>query len=335
MIDANPRMTHAAATETDLADIEVVAADSRRRQTALLLSAVGLLGVLSSNLLKRLYVITTTLSNLEPSAEAASEAGTASLRSSPTGDLPGALSSALLLASIVGIGYGLRTSRKARTLHAALLARGTSLDIPLLPSEVVGGLRVAAASGDGVTLVRARPVGWRKFVNSWMALLGVLALATAVASILLAVRAAAPNSPFGSGYGWLSKALSVVALLIGTNALLRLSLRPFATEVAARGHGAGATLRITFARLFRPDFTTELPASQIERIASVMAKDIPAQSLGAVLRPSFGGQPERTRTVWFGSTHAAVPIAKWRADRLTRSLNRALGIAESAPPANA
>ncbi len=330
MADANPRMTHPAATETDLADIEIVAADSRRRQTALLLSAVGLLGMLSIHLLEKLYVITTTLSNLEQSAEAPSAAGTDSLVFSWTG-----WPAALLLASIVGIGYGLRASRKASTLHAALLARGKSLDIPLLRSEVVGGLRVASASDDEITLVRTRPVGWRKFVNSWMALLGVLALVTAVASIILPFRAAAPNGPFGSGYAWLTIALNIAALLIGANALLQLSLRPFATEVAAGGHGAGATLRITFARLFRPDFTTELPASQIERIASVMAKDLPAQSLGAVLRPSFGGQPERARTVWFGSTHAAVPIAKWRADRLTRSLNRALGIDESAPPSNA
>ena len=116
-------MTHPAATETDLADIEIVAADSRRRQTALLLSAVGLLGMLSIHLLERLYVISTTLSNLEQSAEAPSAAGTDSLVFSWTG-----WPAALLLASIVGIGYGLRASRKASTLHAALLARGKSLD---------------------------------------------------------------------------------------------------------------------------------------------------------------------------------------------------------------
>lgn len=236
-----------AATETDLADIEAIAVDSRRRQTALLLSAVGLLGVLSIHLLHGLYELTTLLSNPEQSAEAPSAAETDGLVFSQTGPLP----AALLLASIVGIAYGLRASRKAQTLHAALLARGKSLDIPLLRSEVVGGLRVATASGDEITLVRTRSVGWRKFVNSWMALLGVLALVTAVASILVAFRAPAPNAPFGPWWGWLSRTLQIASLLIGANALLRMSLRPFAKEVAARGHGAGATLRITFARISR------------------------------------------------------------------------------------
>jgi hypothetical protein len=70
-------------------------------------------------------------------------------------------------------------------------------------------------------------------------------------------------------------------------------------------------------------------------MASVVAKDIPSHSLAAVLRPTSGGQPEHARSVRFGGAYAAVPIATWRADRLTRSLNRALGIDESAPPANA
>jgi uncharacterized protein YoaH (UPF0181 family) len=168
-----------------------------------------------------------------------------------------------------------------------------------------------------------------------MALLGVLALVTAVASILVAFRAPAPNAPFGPWWGWLSRTLQIASLLIGANALLRMSLRPFAKEVAARGHGAGATLRITFARLLRPNLTTELQASQIERIASVVAEGIPSHSLAAVLRPTSGGQPEHARSVRFGSTHAVVPIARWRADRLTRSLNRTLGIGEFAPPSSA
>jgi hypothetical protein len=54
-----------------------------------------------------------------------------------------------------------------------------------------------------------------------------------------------------------------------------------------------------------------------------------------VLRPTSGGQSEHARSVRFSSSHAMDPIAKWRAGRLTRSLSRALGIGEGAPPSGA